>query len=210
MSGRGATRRPGRPPVEEVPAGERRAQILRAAAELFERRGYAAVSLGEIAAAVAVTKAALYHHFPSKEAIYAEVMREALGQIGGAIGRTVAGPGSVADKLQRLTEVAVLYVEKEADLDAMMRDAAEHLSPADRGEILAAHRAILASLERLMGDGIAAGDLAEREPRLLAHAYWSLISGFSGRAGSEAGFQGRPETADAVVALFLRGAGAAR
>lgn len=201
-------RRPGRPPVAEVAAGERRVQIIEAAADLFARRGYAAVSLGEIAAAVGVTKAALYHHFPSKEALYAEVMREALRRIGDAIRQTVRSPGSAAEKIQRLTEVAVLYVDREADLDAMMRDAAEHLPGTARREIGDAHRGLMAALEELMRDGIAAGELAARDPDLLAHAYWSLLAGFTGRAGSEAGYQGRPETAEAVVDIFLRGAAA--
>ncbi len=202
------TKRAGRPPVAEIAAGARRVQILAAASDLFERRGYAAVSLGEIAAAVGVTKAALYHHFPSKEALYAEVMRQTLRLIGDAIRQTVRAPGSTVEKIQRLTEVAVLYVDREADLDAMMRDAAEHLPPTERGELGAAHRGLIAALGELMRDGIAAGELAECDPDLLAHAYWSLLTGFTGRAGSDAGYQGRPETAAAVVAIFLGGAAA--
>lgn len=202
-------RRPGRPPSDEVAGGERRARILAAAADLFERGGYAAVSLGDIAAAVGVTKAALYHHFPNKEAIYAEIMRTVLRQIGESIRRTVLAPGPVLEKIQRLTEVAVIYVRHNADLDAMMHDADQHLAPEQGRTIHDAHDAILRGLEDLMRDGIARHELAARDPRLLAHAYWSLLSGFTGRVGSEAGFQGRPETADALVDLFLQGAGAA-
>lgn len=200
-------RRPGRPPGGQLGAAHRRAAILDAASDLFERRGYAAVSLGEIAAAVGVTKAALYHHFPSKEAIYAEIMRHVLGQIGDAIRRTVRAPGPVADKIRRLTEVAVLYVQHNADLDAMMHDAAQHLPPEQSRLIAEAHDAVLLALEELMRDGVARRELAPRDPRLLAHAYWSLLHGFTGRVGSEAGFQGRPETAEALVDIFLNGAG---
>jgi AcrR family transcriptional regulator len=206
MDGAPTRRGPGRPPSDEVGAGERRARILEAAADLFERRGYAAVSLGEIAAAVGVSKAALYHHFPNKEAIYAEIMRDVLRRIGESIQRTVRSPGPVAGKLQRLAEVAIVWVASDADLDAMMRDADEHLAPTQRAEIDEAHRALMGALEELMRDGVDRGELAPRDPHLLAHAFWSLLGGFSGRAGSDAGFQGRPEVADAVVALFLSGA----
>jgi len=199
-------RGPGRPTHDEIGAGQRRAQILATAADLFERRGYAAVSLGEIAAAVGVSKAALYHHFPNKGAIYAEIMRDVLRRIGESIERTVRGPGPVAAKLQILAEVAIVWVASDADLDAMMRDADEHLAPTQRTEIDLAHRKVLRALEDLMREGISRGELGEGDPRLLAHAFWSLLGGFSGRPGSDAGFQGRPEVADAVVALFLQGA----
>ncbi|WP_037064256.1 TetR/AcrR family transcriptional regulator [Pseudonocardia acaciae] len=45
---------------------ERRAEIIRAAADLFERRGYTGSSMDEIAAAVGIGKPTLYHYFRSK------------------------------------------------------------------------------------------------------------------------------------------------
>ena len=56
----------GRPSIKEVPEGERRVEILRVAGRLFQQRGYAAVSLRDIAAGVGVTKATVLHHFGSK------------------------------------------------------------------------------------------------------------------------------------------------
>jgi len=201
-------RRPGRPPADEIGAGERRGQILAAAVELFARRGYAAVSLGEIAAAVGVTKAALYHHFPNKQALYAEIMRDVLHRIGESIRATAREPGPVAAKLRHLAMVAIVWVQDDADMDAMLRDADEQLGPEQRREIDAAHRALMAALTGVMRDGIARGELRPGDPHLLAHAFWSLLGGFTGRAGSEAGFQGRPDVAAAVADLFLGGAGA--
>ena len=48
---------------------ETRAAIDRAAIELFARRGYHAASMRDIAAAAGIQPAAIYHWFPSKEAI---------------------------------------------------------------------------------------------------------------------------------------------
>lgn len=49
--------------------------ILEAAARVFDRRGYAA-SMAEILQEAAVTKGALYFHFPHKEALAVAVMDE--------------------------------------------------------------------------------------------------------------------------------------
>ncbi|MEV0742105.1 ScbR family autoregulator-binding transcription factor [Streptomyces sp. NPDC050549] len=43
--------------------------ILMAAAELFDERGYDSASTTDILARAGLTRGALYHHFPSKEAI---------------------------------------------------------------------------------------------------------------------------------------------
>ena len=55
---------------KRVPAAERRAGVLRAAATLFAERGYAATRLDDVAAAAGVTKPIVYRHFDSKKALY--------------------------------------------------------------------------------------------------------------------------------------------
>jgi AcrR family transcriptional regulator len=54
--------------------GGRRAQILTVAAELFARHGFHGVSIADLGAAVGVSGPALYRHFPSKEALLAEML----------------------------------------------------------------------------------------------------------------------------------------
>lgn len=49
--------------------GTTRDQVVDAGLDLFVSRGYADTSLREIAAEVGLTKAALYHHFPTKVAL---------------------------------------------------------------------------------------------------------------------------------------------
>lgn len=51
-------------------AFDRRADILRIATDLFLEKGYAGTSMSMLAKAVGVRKASLYHHFPSKEALF--------------------------------------------------------------------------------------------------------------------------------------------
>jgi AcrR family transcriptional regulator len=55
-------------------AGERRARILGAATEVFAERGYAAASMGEIAARAGVVASVIYDHFSSKRELHVELL----------------------------------------------------------------------------------------------------------------------------------------
>jgi AcrR family transcriptional regulator len=71
-------------------------QTLEAAHGLFAERGYAAVTMDEIAAAVGVTKPLLYNYFGNKERLYIACMERAgdalIATVGEAVGKT-ANPG---------------------------------------------------------------------------------------------------------------------
>ena len=72
-------------PRARVPVQERghatRATILAAARELFGERGFDATSLEAILAASGVKRGALYHHFPSKQAVFDAVLDYLLSEI---------------------------------------------------------------------------------------------------------------------------------
>ncbi|MGN6816751.1 MAG: TetR/AcrR family transcriptional regulator [Solirubrobacterales bacterium] len=71
---------------------DRMEQTLEAAHGLFAERGYAAVTMEEIAAAIGVTKPLLYNYFGNKERLYIACMERAgdslLATIAEAVGQT--------------------------------------------------------------------------------------------------------------------------
>src|SRR6266849_10095858 len=74
--------------------------ILDAARKVFETDGLDGASLRAIAAAAGYTPAALYFHFESKEAIYAEVLRGSLGKLGQSVNRAILRTKAPADRLR--------------------------------------------------------------------------------------------------------------
>jgi len=75
---------------------DRMVQTLEAAHGLFAERGYAAVTMDEIAAAIGVTKPLLYNYFGNKERLYIACLEQAgdalIVTIADAVGKT-ANPG---------------------------------------------------------------------------------------------------------------------
>lgn len=96
----------------------KRELILNAARSVFETEGLEGASLRAIAADAGYTPAALYFHFESKEAIYAEVLRGSLENLGQAVARAVARAKTPADRF-RAAAMAFFryYADNPKDLD---------------------------------------------------------------------------------------------
>ena len=96
----------------------KRELILSAARKVFEADGLDGASLRAIAAAAGYTPAALYFHFESKEAIYAEVLRGSLASLAQAVNRSIARTKTPADRF-RAAAMAFFryYSDNPGDLD---------------------------------------------------------------------------------------------
>lgn len=63
-----------RPTYRRLGVDERRRQLLEKGAELFTSHPYEKLSMSKIAAEVGISKALLYHYFPSKQAYFEETL----------------------------------------------------------------------------------------------------------------------------------------
>jgi AcrR family transcriptional regulator len=81
------------------PAGALQPRILKAATLLFAEHGYAQTSMRAVAEAAGCTKPALYYHFGSKDALFAQSIRAQSEMYGELIRRGHATEGSVRERL---------------------------------------------------------------------------------------------------------------
>jgi AcrR family transcriptional regulator len=84
------SRNEGRPPTQAERSRARREQILDAAFHMFSRRGYRDTAVDEIAAAADTSKGGVYFHFPTKEAIFRELVRTTADRLAAKVERAVA------------------------------------------------------------------------------------------------------------------------
>jgi AcrR family transcriptional regulator len=96
----------------------KRELILDAARRAFEADGLEGASLRSIAAGAGYTPAALYFHFESKEAIYAEVLTSSLANLQQTVNRSILRAKAPADRL-RAAAMAFFgyYADNPGDLD---------------------------------------------------------------------------------------------
>ena len=67
--------------TRRLPSEERKKQILRCAASVFAQSNYQKARVSDIAARAGISEAAVYRHFPSKKAIFREVLHDIAGSI---------------------------------------------------------------------------------------------------------------------------------
>ncbi|GAA2104390.1 ScbR family autoregulator-binding transcription factor [Kitasatospora saccharophila] len=100
-----------------------RQAILEAAAEVFDLRGYDAAGTNEILARTGLTRGALYHHFPSKEAIALAVLD--------AHGAALTAVPEHASRLQSVIDLGFAFADRlrtDVVLRAAVRLAVERTS----------------------------------------------------------------------------------
>ncbi|NDY42202.1 TetR/AcrR family transcriptional regulator [Dissulfurirhabdus thermomarina] len=178
-----------------------RTDILEAAVPLFARDGYNGVSMRRLAETAGLTPAALYHHFPDKEALYLAAVRHAF-----------------EGKARELAAPLDLDIPPRRRLRAFLRRFAE-VTAADPDFRRLVHREILEGdearlrllAERVFGGLFArimalAGELAPGfDPHLLAVSLVALVAHHYETAPLRAFLPGaRPEHDDpAVVARHV-------
>jgi AcrR family transcriptional regulator len=73
--------------------------ILLVAAEVFNRHGYDATSMGMLAEQLGITKSAIYHHVPSKEHLLELALDRALSRLEAILVDPLASTGAAVDRL---------------------------------------------------------------------------------------------------------------
>ena len=91
----------------------RRDAILDEATGLFAERGYEGASMAHLAERVGLRKASLFHHFASKDLLYAAVIERLLGPLGDAIQEAVLTRGSFTERLDAMTDALTLALARQ-------------------------------------------------------------------------------------------------
>jgi AcrR family transcriptional regulator len=134
-------------------AVDSRQEILRAAARLFQQRGYDATSMNDVAAALKLSKGGLYHHFQSKDEILYEIMNHAMEITQQRVLDPVRG---IADAEERLRALIRLHIEvvlspRDREITVMLHE--NHpLPPSLRKRINGRKKDYVHFLEKLMGE----------------------------------------------------------
>ncbi len=97
-----------------------RDDILQSAAQVFRQKGFHGASMADIAEAVELKKASLYHHFTSKQEILLELLDRALEMVTERMAEVMAQEISSAEKLRQAMRVYLKTLSEQGDLVSVL------------------------------------------------------------------------------------------
>lgn len=183
-----------------------RQDILFTAARLFQEKGYDATSMQDVASALNLSKAALYHHFESKDEILFQIMSYGMDIFENQVVAAVKG---IADPEERLRACIRLHIEvvvsgREREITVILHE--NHaLRPEEKRQINARKKAYIVFLESLITEvQRRRGGRCAVRPKVAAFALLGMINWMYQWWRPEGAVTG-PEMAQEYTALFLHG-----
>jgi len=168
------------PIVSTVPEGAAGAQrIRRAGVELFSRFGYHGTSMRALADAVNLEAASIYHHFPSKQDILADIFDRTMGELLGGMQGALGGAGSHSQRLVELVRFHVLYHVDRQQEAFISHSELRSLSPANRARINARRDDYERTLRLFLQSGVDACEFAIKDVPIMTIAILMMCSGVS-------------------------------
>jgi AcrR family transcriptional regulator len=183
-----------------------RARILDVARAAFLARGYADVSMQEIADSAGLTKAAIYYHFKDKEELFESILIEEIGRLGLGVAAQLAPGPPFRGQIERVARFA--FESGRGEFGRLLADAHRYCAH----ERLCVIRDHVGTPYGMIRDAFeqarAAGEIRDVDIDLTLSLYLSMIGGQI--KGSEFGstIDASPEVlARAVAEMVMQGIG---
>ena len=176
-------RAPGRRPLIEGDADDTRRTIQRHAIHLFNERGFASVSMDDIAQAAQLTRATLYYHYRSKSDIFVESVTQMLRYVHAEVVRVLSQQElTVSERLERFVagrregKLPEFEAEVGEDLsEAMVCEAIPHLAPRQKARVEESLEALHEATRALLAEGVDSGELRALPIAILDYLFWQLF-----------------------------------
>ena len=149
-----------------------RAELLAAAKRLLASKGFHATKIADIAAAADVGTGTFYLHFPTKEALFADLVRETALRAKDEMDRAKEPYADPRDKARVAIETFFRFADRNRDVFKILFG---HSAQFD--ELLReVHQVFIADIEENQASGVAAGAFTPFHPAIVAQAIVGMLS----------------------------------
>ena len=147
---------------------ERKNRLMAAAADLFARRGYHAVSIAEIGAAAGITGSGVYRHFDSKASMLVALFDQIIDDLLRDERRILETTTDLRHALEQLIAGQVEFVVGKRELAQVYHNEINNLPDEDRRRLRRKQRLYLEEWVHLVNE--IRSELSDADSRTLVHA----------------------------------------
>src|SRR5262249_2826032 len=130
----------------------RASEVYRTAADIILRKGYDATSVSDIAQALGITKAGLYHYIHGKTQLLFDIMQYGLDQLEREVARPAYRISDAEERLRFMIEMHARIVTRGHGAVTILVDEARALTPAQNRKIVRRKRHYFDFLRRTLGE----------------------------------------------------------
>lgn len=178
--------------------------ILKRAAEVFARVGYASSTINDLVEAAQLSRGALYHYFPSKEAILCGILDDHLQRFLEMIDNAVTSDRPAIEQLREVTAAIVNFNSQSPDEQIIILNDINQLSDENGKRIKSLERHIVDRLSDLLIRVDTHGKITPGNKRVYTMMYLGIIN-YTFTWYDPHGKVGPAEYAELATDLFLNG-----
>lgn len=158
-------------------SSEARQRVIQAAYSLFVERGFADVSMQQIADSASITKATLYHHFKDKQDLYLASMRMAFTRDTSSFMQGIEEAPEIKDVVRSILNFVVN--KNRGDMQRLMSDFHQHVDKPSQEAFWAEFPRPWRALEPTIQRCIDAGQVRETDASFVSQFVYSAIIGYA-------------------------------
>lgn len=147
-----------------------RSGIIQSAAQIFRQKGYHATSMQDIADAVGLQKASLYHHVSGKQEILAAILDAALDTLIGELEAVIDSDLDARAKLRAAMQAYISRLTGDADLAAVLLLEHRSLEPPLREAHIERRDRFDRLWRKIVRQGVEAGDFRAVDEAVITFA----------------------------------------
>lgn len=178
----------------------RAAEILRESAKLFAANGYDGTSVQDIASAVGIKKASIYHFFVDKAEIHRTIVLASITRLTALVQEKLHGLTTASDKVEAFARAHAQHISESAPFYFTAALGYKEITDPDaKAKVQRMRDGYEETLRAIIREGIETGEFRELDVKLAARAIISCLN-WMARWWHPNG----PETAETIASNYVK------